>query len=344
MYAQPKIHKPGNKMRPIVSTINSPTYNVAKWVVKYLNSIDKYDSLSVKNSFEFVEQLKDIRIADDEVMVSFDVESLFPSVPQDKAIACLSEWFRANDLADGVKNELIKLTKLCIDHSYFTFNNNIYKQKDGLSMGNPVSPMLADVFMSKLELTVIKNHPDVFKVWKRVVDDVFCIMKRSKIDEALNILNAQDESIRFTVEIEKDGCLPFLDVMVIRQNGSLEFDVYRKPTHTDLYINNKSYNPPPHKLAAFNSMIRRMIKFPLSKDRKSNEQAKIMSIANKNGFKFDDISRLIKLHEYKEKVKQTTTLNRIEEKNNRLIPFPYHKKKNTKFSIMLKFFKNLDVN
>lgn len=60
-------------------------------------------------------------------------------------------------------------------------------------------------------------------------------------------LNVIYENIKFTVELEKDGCVPFLDIMVYRkEDGSLGWGVgvgmYRKLTHTNLYLNNSSHH------------------------------------------------------------------------------------------------------
>lgn len=66
LYGLPKIHKPGNKMRPIVSNINAPSYNVAKLLVKEFASLPKPPGKYVKNTFEFVDPIKDLLIEDDE--------------------------------------------------------------------------------------------------------------------------------------------------------------------------------------------------------------------------------------------------------------------------------------
>ena len=79
-YGLPKIHKPERPLRPITSSIGSPTYAVSKHLVSILAPLRK-NSYTVKNSSEFVHELKQYSIADDEIMVSFDVKSLFTSIP-----------------------------------------------------------------------------------------------------------------------------------------------------------------------------------------------------------------------------------------------------------------------
>lgn len=92
MYALPKTHIQGNKMRPIVSNIDAPCYKLAKWLVKEVKKLPKLDSFSVKNSFEFVEKMKDVIMEKDEIMISFDVSSLFPRIPVNIALLELEKY------------------------------------------------------------------------------------------------------------------------------------------------------------------------------------------------------------------------------------------------------------
>ena len=66
-------------------------------------------------------------------------------------------------------------------------------------------------------------------MWFRFIDDVFSIVKRIQIEELLSHLNKQHERIKFTVEIEQNGRLPFMDLLLQRRDdGSLGTNVYKK--------------------------------------------------------------------------------------------------------------------
>lgn len=69
MYGLPKIHKPGNNMRPIASNINAPTQKIAKWLIEQFNSLDPPLNLSVKNSIDFVSKVKNLRITRNETII-----------------------------------------------------------------------------------------------------------------------------------------------------------------------------------------------------------------------------------------------------------------------------------
>jgi len=74
LYALPKIHKPGNSMRPIVSNIEAPTYGLAKYLVKIFSSIKIFKSLSVKNNIELVNKLSNFNLKNNNKLISFDVK------------------------------------------------------------------------------------------------------------------------------------------------------------------------------------------------------------------------------------------------------------------------------
>ena len=91
VYGLPKIHKPGKKMRPIVSNIGAPTHNPAKWLVERFQTFPKFQTLNIKDSMKLRKKLE-VKVESDDVLVSFDVTSLFPSIPLEKVLISLEKW------------------------------------------------------------------------------------------------------------------------------------------------------------------------------------------------------------------------------------------------------------
>ena len=86
LYGLPKIHKQGIPQQPIVSFVESPTYNLSKEIARILLHLVGSSEHNVKNSYDFVEFLNTIKVGDNESMVSFDVVSLFTKIPVDLAM------------------------------------------------------------------------------------------------------------------------------------------------------------------------------------------------------------------------------------------------------------------
>ena len=114
------------------------------------------------------------------------------------------------------------------------YNSEYYEQLEGAAMGSPVSPIVANIFMEHFEEIALDSR---FRLWRRYVDDVFCIIKRNNVETALVYLNSLFPSITFTVEKEQDGTLVLVSRLV---DGSMMTSVYRIPAHTDCYVSYKT--------------------------------------------------------------------------------------------------------
>ena len=124
---------------------------------------------------------------------------------------------------------VIKLLTLCLEDTTFKFRDKFYRMTDGLAMGSPVSPILANIFMDDLERNALVTMKDRPRLWLRYVDDVLSIVKRNSLEGMLVHLNAQNDAITFTKEDENEGKLPFLDGEITRKHARLTLTVYRKP-------------------------------------------------------------------------------------------------------------------
>ena len=109
---------------------------------------------------------------------------------------------------------------------------------------NPVSPVVANIYMEMFEEMVLGISQQPPRIWKRYVDDTFCAMDGRHVNGFLEHINSQYPSIKFIMERENDMSLPFLDTLLTRkENGKLDMSVYRKPTHTDRYLKYLSHHP-----------------------------------------------------------------------------------------------------
>ena len=114
-------------------------------------------------------------------------------------------------------------------------------------MDDPVSPVVANLCMEEIKESANSNSSVPPKIWKRYVDDIFCITGKDDISAFFDTLNSFDTNILFTIKTECNGKIPFLDTLVSRRNGVIIVDVYRKPTHTDRYLDFNSHHDRQHK-------------------------------------------------------------------------------------------------
>jgi hypothetical protein len=120
--------------------------------------------------------------------------------------------------------------------------------------------LLANFYMEDYEKAALESAPLKPRCWFRYVDDTFVIWPHGpdKLKEFLHHRNSIDHSIQFTMETESEGHLPFLDLDICRRpDGCLAHKVYRKPTHTNLYISAKSHHHPSKKQAVLSTLIHR---------------------------------------------------------------------------------------
>ncbi|CAD6215400.1 GSCOCG00011185001-RA-CDS, partial [Cotesia congregata] len=139
LYGLRKTHKLGCVMRPVVSSIRSPCYKLAKFLHHVLmTSLSARFVFSTKNSFEFVKFINKIKIPDDYILASLDVVSLFTNIPKDLVRdIIIDDWHDLSRLTKIPKNILLELIQFCFDSSYFQLNGSFHQQLDGSSMGNP---------------------------------------------------------------------------------------------------------------------------------------------------------------------------------------------------------------
>ena len=252
-YGLPKIHKLDTPLRPIVSSCGSVTYGVTKELAKILKPLVGKSPHHINCTQDFVEQVRHITLVPGECLSSYDVSSLFTSVPIDPALKIIKDLMEKDpNLKDrtviGV-DDIILLLEFCLKNTYFSFQDQFF---EGATMGSPVSPIVANLYMEYLEQEALSTAPTP-RFWCRFVDDTFVIHKEVNKQDFLQHINSVDPVIKFTVEDNKeDGSIPFLDTIVKpEENGGLSITVYRKLSHTDQYLQWDSH----HNLSAKFSVI-----------------------------------------------------------------------------------------
>eukprot|EP00061_Rhincodon_typus_P004366 g22407.t1 len=146
-------------------------------------------------------------------MVLFDITAIFTSIDIPlawKTITALIEQEQDPSETISTDNKL-KLLDLCLI-IHFTFSGQIYEQINGTPMGSPISGLITEAVLQRLESMALPLIQP--KLWVRNIDDAFVIIKRIKLEETHKLINNTLTGIKFTREEEKNKQLPFLDIMV----------------------------------------------------------------------------------------------------------------------------------
>ena len=262
-YELPKIHKPDTPLRLIVSSHGSVTYGVANVeLAKILIPLVGKFPHHINSTHDFVEQVKQLTLAPGECLGSYDVSALFTSIPVDPALRVIKDLLEEDptpkDRTVLTVNVIIQLLEFCLKNMYFSFQDQFYEQVKGVAMGSLVSPIVANLYMEYFEQKALSTAPTP-RLWQRYVDDTFVIQKVVNKNDFLQHINSVDPAIQFTVENNKeDGAIPFLDTTVKPEaDGSLSITVYRKPTHTDQYLQWDSHHHLSAKFSVINTLTHR---------------------------------------------------------------------------------------
>ena len=287
IYGLVKVHKDNFPLRPIVSLIGSPLYQLSKYISSIISPLVGNTTHTVKNSFDFVRFLSSCECFDNEVMVSFDVMSLFTRIPIKLAVEIVKCRLENDDhLCDRTKlsvNEIVNLMQFCLDNNHFVFRGKYFRQIFGCAMGSPISVVAANLVMKDLESRILSGNCQI-RLWKRFVDDVWALVPEDKVSDILKYINSFEKSINFTCEREIENSLPFLDVHVTRIGHSFKTKVYCKPSHTDRYLDFNSNHAFTHKMSVSCCLYSRAILFSSDAHDKNIEFQRVTNVLRHNSF------------------------------------------------------------
>ena len=230
----------------------SAYYNTAKQIATWLSLVLECQiNCSTKS---IVDSLSTVKLEKDEILVSFDVVSLYTNVPVMESIKTCADLLYAKYTLPVDKDVFIQLAKLASCDVVMLTPDGYYKQVDGLAMGSPCAPLLANGWLSQYDSQIRDNA----KLYFRYMDDILREITETRYDSKLEEINALHDSLAFTGEKEKAGTLPVLDAKLINKDGVLSSTWYCKPTDTGLIMNFHALAPMKYKRAAVIGFVHRI--------------------------------------------------------------------------------------
>jgi hypothetical protein len=178
-----------------------------------------------------------VTLYDNETFLSFDVTSLYTSVPIEQSIEIIKDLLASDTTLDTRTNltpdEIVSGIGLCLHSTFFTFKQTLYRQSNGVAMGSPIAPTVANIFLGYLEQQIMSTFAHPPRVWWRYVDDTFVIVQRDFRNTLLDFINSFCSEVSFTCETESSQrSLSFLDCLVTSTGAQFHMSVFRKPTYS----------------------------------------------------------------------------------------------------------------
>ena len=114
-----------------------------------------------------------MKINDQDILVSYDVSSLFTNVPVDETIKSIAErafendWFNKEHNLNITKSDLTELLRIATKNQLFQFEGNLYEQVDGVAMSSPLGPLMDNAFMCNIEKPLETENKMPASRWNR---------------------------------------------------------------------------------------------------------------------------------------------------------------------------------
>ena len=285
--------------------------NLASYLMPLTNN-----EYGIKTTTDFAARLEDRNLENDEILVSYDVSSLFTEVPLNETIEYIIKEIYVSNKLPPLGSKLLFKHLLCqvTKNTVFSFNDRLYKQTAGCGIGNPLSPVIANIFMSKLEADVVRPSNPPF--YDRYVDDIFSNRKQDEPDHLLDQLNNYHPNVQFTVEENPDH---FLDTAFSYENNRFNRRVYRKPGKYPVHWS--SQVPTNWKRNAINGALHRAIRISTNFDADVN---KIINVFVQAGYPRRFIQSTIDNFKQKQDEEEKLILDYFFEERKRIfIKLPY---------------------
>ncbi|XP_062703965.1 uncharacterized protein LOC134286370 [Aedes albopictus] len=266
------------------------------FLANILGSIVGKTQYHVKNSFEFAEEISTVVIPEGSIIYSLDVVSLYTNVPVEKVYELVEEkWEQLQECTTIPWESFKHAMKTVLEASFFQYEGKFYSQTAGVPMGSPLSPVVANIIMEKVEqeaITKLEENNITISYYRRYVDDCFVVGRREEVEKVVEQFNAVDEKLNFTVEQETNESLRFLDLTLSREGERIR-KIWFPKKRDGRYLDYNSESPHTHKMNTMIALIDRALKLT-DVERREESIRMVKHILRNNNYPENLIQRTIK--------------------------------------------------
>ena len=253
-YGLMKLHKNPIGLRPIVSNAGGPLYGLSVWLDVQLQPYVRSRRSYLKNSDQLLSNLAKLCVTDGR-MYTLDVQSLYTSIPLEKALQAVQYFIQHDPLCEFI----IQGLKIVMQWNFFEFGDIFFKQTEGTAMGSPVAPAYANLYLAYFEeQVIIPRFATNIILYKRYIDDVIMIWRSLKpydFNEFRGWLH-KIPGLSWTFKFHEFEA-PFLDLTIYRGKSQFATRTHEKQLNLHLYIPYRSAHPPGNLKGLVIGLIRR---------------------------------------------------------------------------------------
>ena len=235
--------------RPIVSDCGSESYRVSKFIDSYIRPISIKHPAYIKDTYDFIEKIRDQKIPADAVLVTCDVTSLYTNMDIDRTISVARAALDSYSNDKNLNKYLIELLSITLKNNDFSFNDEYFLQTCGTAMGKTYAPGLADLYMQEFDFQACQHFKIKPLLYFRFLDDVIFAWPGSVLEllEFQDFLNSLISGIKITFT-HSERQVNFLDTTVYKSHFNenecnLSTKVYFKETDTHQLLHKSSFHP-----------------------------------------------------------------------------------------------------
>ena len=245
-----KTHKNDIPVRMLTSGNGSATENLSLYVEKHCGQLSKSVKSSIRDTghmLEIIDGLNEIGIPDNAILISLDVENMFPSIDNDRGLSTIRQRLDKRSAKLPPTECIVEALEIILTSNNSIFNKQHLVQTNGAATGAKNSCSYTDLALEPLDDQIYQAKSSIFKevmAYFRFRDDCFLIWvgDSNLIKHFVYYVNILDPSLKFTVEIGGQS-LKFMDLLITIIDGKLETTVYSKPTDGHLYLHHNSCHP-----------------------------------------------------------------------------------------------------
>ena len=260
----------------------SAQHQLTQWLTSVIDPVlSLYSTHCISDSFTFADKVKTSNFPPSVFLCSYDVCSLFTNVPLAETIEICADALYDGELTPPPfpRAVFVELMQTATSSVEFSFNNIMHQQMMALLWVHILAHLLPTFLSDIMKLCFSKESTNL----SCIIDTFAVFNDKDKCNEFYSYLNSLHPSLRFTFEKECNWILPFLDVLVEKNDHEFVTSIYRKPTFTGQYIRWNSFCPMKRKTNLISTLVHRALVI-CSKSTIQNELSNIRSILINNGY------------------------------------------------------------